>query len=190
MTANGQPDQSRSARYVLKEYVNGKLLYAHAPPNLKQEEFHTHAPRIRPELVEENLPKQQQRAMRVSITAYYFKAHCLWTLIDLSNLSLIITDRSHENNRRRWSNIFRRHTTSSIHQGQNESNAYPWPRQRECIHIIGRWLDTKRKHCSHGRQAMATSEEREKRKTSPEIRPSWSTLNVSTSEHRETMNIQ
>lgn len=86
MTANGQPDQSRSARYVLKEYVNGKLLYAHAPPNLKQEEFHTHAPRIRPELVEENLPKQQQRAMRVSITAYYFKAHCLWTFIDLSNL--------------------------------------------------------------------------------------------------------
>lgn len=66
MTANGQPDQSRSARYVLKDYVNGRLLYCHAPPGHEQEEFHQFAARVRPELVEENLPKQQQRAMRVS----------------------------------------------------------------------------------------------------------------------------
>lgn len=65
MTANGQPDQSRSSRYVLKDYVNGKLLFCHAPPGRKQEEFHTYAPRIRRELQEAALPAQQQRAMRV-----------------------------------------------------------------------------------------------------------------------------
>lgn len=28
----GQPDQSRAARYILKDYVNGKLLYVEPPP--------------------------------------------------------------------------------------------------------------------------------------------------------------
>jgi large subunit GTPase 1 len=28
----GQPDQSRAARYILKDYVNGKLLYCEPPP--------------------------------------------------------------------------------------------------------------------------------------------------------------
>lgn len=65
MTANGQPDQSRSARYVLKDYVNGRLLFCHAPPGYKQEEFHTYTPRVRREMIEEQLPSQQQRAMRV-----------------------------------------------------------------------------------------------------------------------------
>ncbi|XP_019578884.2 large subunit GTPase 1 homolog isoform X2 [Rhinolophus sinicus] len=32
MTAHGQPDQPRSARYILKDYVCGKLLYCHPPP--------------------------------------------------------------------------------------------------------------------------------------------------------------
>ncbi|XP_026465202.1 large subunit GTPase 1 homolog, partial [Ctenocephalides felis] len=40
MTANGQPDCPRSARYILKDYVNGKLLYCYAPPNMKQDEYH------------------------------------------------------------------------------------------------------------------------------------------------------
>jgi large subunit GTPase 1 len=30
----GQPDQSRAARYVLKDYVNGKLLYVTPPPGV------------------------------------------------------------------------------------------------------------------------------------------------------------
>lgn len=66
MTANGQPDQSRSARYVLKDYVSGKLLYCHAPPDVNQSEFHTFPDRVRAEIVEQQLPKQQQRALRVS----------------------------------------------------------------------------------------------------------------------------
>lgn len=41
MTANGQPDNPRSARYILKDYVNGKLLYCHAPPNTEQNTYHT-----------------------------------------------------------------------------------------------------------------------------------------------------
>ncbi|XP_076879547.1 large subunit GTPase 1 homolog [Brachyhypopomus gauderio] len=39
MTAHGQPDQSRSARYVLKDYVSGKLLYCHPPPHISAEHF-------------------------------------------------------------------------------------------------------------------------------------------------------
>jgi len=31
--SHGQPDESRAARYVLKDYVNGKLLYCHPPPH-------------------------------------------------------------------------------------------------------------------------------------------------------------
>lgn len=31
----GQPDESRAARYVLKDYVNGKLLYVSPPPGIE-----------------------------------------------------------------------------------------------------------------------------------------------------------
>jgi large subunit GTPase 1 len=36
-TGQGQPDESRGARYVLKDYVNGKLLFCHPPPLSKDE---------------------------------------------------------------------------------------------------------------------------------------------------------
>ncbi|XP_037105568.1 large subunit GTPase 1 homolog [Syngnathus acus] len=39
MTSHGQPDQPRSARYILKDYVNGKLLYCHPPPHIEPEDF-------------------------------------------------------------------------------------------------------------------------------------------------------
>ncbi|NXT60630.1 LSG1 GTPase, partial [Chaetops frenatus] len=43
MTAHGQPDQPRSARYVLKDYVSGKLLYCHPPPGIDPKDFqHQH----------------------------------------------------------------------------------------------------------------------------------------------------
>ena len=32
-TGHGVPDESRAARYVLKDYVSGKLLYCHPPPH-------------------------------------------------------------------------------------------------------------------------------------------------------------
>lgn len=71
MTANGQPDQARSARYILKDYVSGRLLYSHAPPEYKQEEFHTFPDRVRAEFQEEKLPVRQQRAMRVGSRAFF-----------------------------------------------------------------------------------------------------------------------
>lgn len=40
MTSNGQPDNPRAARYVLKDFVNGHLLYCQAPPGVSQEKFH------------------------------------------------------------------------------------------------------------------------------------------------------
>lgn len=40
MTNRGMPDNARSARYILKDFVNGKLLYCHAPPDVNQEEYH------------------------------------------------------------------------------------------------------------------------------------------------------
>ncbi|XP_041646461.1 large subunit GTPase 1 homolog [Cheilinus undulatus] len=39
MTSHGQPDQSRSARYILKDYVSGKLLYCYPPPHISSEDF-------------------------------------------------------------------------------------------------------------------------------------------------------
>ncbi|UZJ53313.1 hypothetical protein CBS101457_002633 [Exobasidium rhododendri] len=35
----GNPDESRAARYVFKDYVNAKLLYAHPPPGLDGDDF-------------------------------------------------------------------------------------------------------------------------------------------------------
>lgn len=66
MTANGQPDQSRSARYLLKDYVNGKILYCHAPTGVDQESFHTFPARTKKPVEETSLPMQQQRAMRIN----------------------------------------------------------------------------------------------------------------------------
>ncbi|WFD33991.1 hypothetical protein MCUN1_000819 [Malassezia cuniculi] len=35
----GNPDESRAARYVLKDYMNARLLYAHPPPGVDADEF-------------------------------------------------------------------------------------------------------------------------------------------------------
>ncbi|KAF5287740.1 hypothetical protein FQA39_LY15760 [Lamprigera yunnana] len=47
MTANGQPDNPRSSRYILKDFVNGKLLYAHAPPGIPYNVYHTWPKKIK-----------------------------------------------------------------------------------------------------------------------------------------------
>ncbi|KAL7913754.1 hypothetical protein GGI35DRAFT_223963 [Trichoderma velutinum] len=33
----GQPDEARASRYILKDYVNGKLLFVHPPPGIEDE---------------------------------------------------------------------------------------------------------------------------------------------------------
>ncbi|XP_049290056.1 large subunit GTPase 1 homolog [Anopheles funestus] len=67
MTANGQPDQSRGSRYVLKDYVNGKLRYCYAPPGIDQEEFHRFPARKKEEVDIKLLPPRQQRAMKMNL---------------------------------------------------------------------------------------------------------------------------
>ncbi|XP_046839425.1 large subunit GTPase 1 homolog isoform X2 [Xenia sp. Carnegie-2017] len=39
ITRQGRSDAPRSARYILKDYVNGKLLYCHPPPNIDEKEY-------------------------------------------------------------------------------------------------------------------------------------------------------
>ncbi|CAK9801195.1 Large subunit GTPase 1 homolog [Anthophora quadrimaculata] len=56
MTQNGQPDNPRSARYLLKDYVNGRLLYCVAPPTLNQEKFHLFPPRRRIVSLNKHIP--------------------------------------------------------------------------------------------------------------------------------------
>jgi len=38
-SGQGNPDEARSARYILKDYVNGKLLFCHSPPGVSEVEF-------------------------------------------------------------------------------------------------------------------------------------------------------
>jgi large subunit GTPase 1 len=66
MTANGQPDQSRAARKILKDFVNGKLLFCCAPPTVKQTEFHTFPERSSEEIQLATLPPRQQRSMKIA----------------------------------------------------------------------------------------------------------------------------
>nr|XP_033329259.1 large subunit GTPase 1 homolog [Megalopta genalis] len=69
MTQNGQPDNPRSARYVLKDFVNGKLLYCVAPLTLEQEKFHTFPPRRRNTPVNKHLPARTIRVNKGSKTS-------------------------------------------------------------------------------------------------------------------------
>ncbi|CAF0727529.1 unnamed protein product [Adineta ricciae] len=45
MTHKGIPDGSRAARLILKDYVNGKLLYCYPPPGCDAEEFQQYSTR-------------------------------------------------------------------------------------------------------------------------------------------------
>lgn len=56
-TGVGQPDESRAARYILKDYVNGKLLFCHPPPSdppINPQEFNRELYNM------ENLPQRRR----------------------------------------------------------------------------------------------------------------------------------
>ncbi|CAK7224034.1 hypothetical protein SCUCBS95973_005383 [Sporothrix curviconia] len=64
-TGQGQPDESRAARYILKDYVNGKLLFVAPPPGrgIDAIEFNN-------ELYDEkHLPEKRQQAMAAAAAA-------------------------------------------------------------------------------------------------------------------------
>lgn len=63
MTQNGQPDNPRASRYILKDFVNGRLLYCVAPPSVPQEEYHKFKQKLRKPV---QMTAQAERAVRVS----------------------------------------------------------------------------------------------------------------------------
>ncbi|KAL9586156.1 MAG: hypothetical protein Q9212_001077 [Teloschistes hypoglaucus] len=61
-TGQGQPDESRAARYILKDYVSGKLLFCHPPPSdapIDLREFNRDLYNV------DHLPQKRQAAMAV-----------------------------------------------------------------------------------------------------------------------------
>lgn len=64
MTPRGLPDNPRAARYILKDYVNGKLLYCHAPPGILQSEFHIHTLKKLQKVKANAKPTPQQRSVQ------------------------------------------------------------------------------------------------------------------------------
>ncbi|RDX51099.1 P-loop containing nucleoside triphosphate hydrolase protein [Lentinus brumalis] len=42
----GNPDEARAARYIMKDYVNAKLLYCHPPPGISEDDFNEETRRM------------------------------------------------------------------------------------------------------------------------------------------------
>ncbi|KAH0592134.1 hypothetical protein MHUMG1_10086 [Metarhizium humberi] len=64
----GQPDEARASRYVLKDYVNGKLLFVHPPPGIDD------AKAFNRELYSEfNLPEKRRAALAAATEAMSLK---------------------------------------------------------------------------------------------------------------------
>lgn len=45
-SGQGNPDEARAARYILKDYVNAKVLYCHSPPGVTEDDFNEDTRRI------------------------------------------------------------------------------------------------------------------------------------------------
>ncbi|RFU72309.1 gtp-binding, hsr-1 related [Trichoderma arundinaceum] len=58
----GQPDEARASRYILKDYVNGKLLFVHPPPGVED------AKEFNAELYDEAHLPERRRAALVAAT--------------------------------------------------------------------------------------------------------------------------
>ncbi|KAG8412849.1 hypothetical protein J3458_013282 [Metarhizium acridum] len=64
----GQPDEARASRYILKDYVNGKLLFVHPPPGIED------AKAFNRELYSEfNLPEKRRAALAAATEAMSLK---------------------------------------------------------------------------------------------------------------------
>lgn len=72
MTQSGLPDNPRASRYILKDFVNGKLLYCVAPPGVDQKEYHTFPlppSKTRRPLLTFDQPPQMRRAQNRKTTS-------------------------------------------------------------------------------------------------------------------------
>ncbi|XP_025082986.1 large subunit GTPase 1 homolog isoform X2 [Pomacea canaliculata] len=68
MTQKGNPDGPRSARYILKDYVNGKLLYCHPPPGADAKLFQAPPPVKALRFLESANSSQESSVVKVSET--------------------------------------------------------------------------------------------------------------------------
>ena len=58
MTPRGLPDQPKTARVLLKDFVSGKLLYCKAPPGVDQQEYHS--PKVEERKQREMTPRERK----------------------------------------------------------------------------------------------------------------------------------
>ncbi|XP_035232979.1 large subunit GTPase 1 homolog, partial [Stegodyphus dumicola] len=58
MTQRGLPNNALSARHILKDFIDGKILYCYAPPGIKQEDYHKF-PDVRPVKSVQNTAKER-----------------------------------------------------------------------------------------------------------------------------------
>jgi large subunit GTPase 1 len=67
-SGQGNPDESRAARYILKDYVNAKLLFSHPPPGILADAFNSQS---RDFILDSLIQAKKKRApsTRVPITA-------------------------------------------------------------------------------------------------------------------------
>jgi hypothetical protein len=65
-TANGQPDQSRAARKILQDFVNGKTIFFCASLTKKQTDFHSFPERSGEEISLATLPTRHQRSIKIA----------------------------------------------------------------------------------------------------------------------------
>jgi len=62
------PDVQRGARYILKDYMNGKLLYCYPPPGVESESFQEHRYEASKEIKYiEKVAKMQQKLLKVRV---------------------------------------------------------------------------------------------------------------------------
>lgn len=78
MTARGMPDNPRSARVVLKDFVRGKLRYCEAPPGHDQDKFNIWLEEARERPDGQRLPQEKMvkpnKPSAASVDSQFFKA--------------------------------------------------------------------------------------------------------------------
>jgi large subunit GTPase 1 len=65
----GNPDEARAARYILKDYVNAKLLFCHSPPGQDEDAFNA---RTREILLQHAAKKKRAPVTRVGLKSDTF----------------------------------------------------------------------------------------------------------------------
>ncbi|GAA6017286.1 hypothetical protein JCM10207_003680 [Rhodosporidiobolus poonsookiae] len=68
----GNPDHSRASRLVLKDFVNGKLLYCHPPPHINSDDFNQETRDIERLRAQNKLRKKMAPTTRVSQKSDYY----------------------------------------------------------------------------------------------------------------------